>query len=79
MAALIGRENVSDGKGWFVYSAVGNEKRERHFPDCTSRGEFYDALRRDLNLPPSTSDRDVVLRLTRMTWNGTSWTDDRPI
>lgn len=76
MAAVVHAKTVAGKKLFYVYGARGNEKWEKHYPTCRSKGELYGILTAELGLPTTTPRTDVVFTLMHKTWNGSQWLDD---
>jgi DNA-binding XRE family transcriptional regulator len=76
MAALVHAKVVRGKKVWYVWGAEGNKKWERAYPQCRSRSEFYEVLRKEIGLPAGVGRTDLVFALMNKTWTGTAWVDD---
>jgi hypothetical protein len=57
------------------YIITGNGKR-RNFPGIQSKSDFYEVIRKELGLPETTSDKEIVQILLKLTWNGQEWIKD---
>ena len=76
MAALVHAKMVKGKKVWYVWGAADNRKWTRQFPDCRSRSEVYDILRKELDLPKTADSTAIVFELMYKTWTGERWEDD---
>jgi DNA-binding XRE family transcriptional regulator len=76
MGALIHAKKVKGQKIWYAWGAEGNTKWERTYPECKSRSEFYEALRKELGLPATFRKTDIFIALLSKTWTGQQWEDD---
>ncbi|MFL5341111.1 MAG: helix-turn-helix domain-containing protein [Gemmataceae bacterium] len=76
MAALIHAKVVRGKKVWYVWGAEGGQKWERPYPECHSRSEVYEVIRREIGLPATASRTDIVFALMNKTWTGSAWVDD---
>ncbi len=72
MSTLIHAIKKNNKKIYRVYGSWG----ERQFPKIKSKEELYSYLTKELNLPESTSKRDIVFILMNKSWDGSKWIDD---
>jgi hypothetical protein len=76
VAARIQSRDVGGRKVWYVWCRGRKGTWLREYPQCATRGEFYHTLRRELGLPPTARDAEVVSALADKTWRGGAWVDD---
>ena len=68
MAGLIHAKIVKGKKLWYVHGALDNDRWRKEYPECKTRSDIYDALRKDLGLPEDMDDTDIVMLLFNKTW-----------
>jgi hypothetical protein len=76
VAARIQARDEGERQVWYVWCRGRKGSWLREYPQCATRGEFYDSLRRELGLPPTSRDSEVVSALADKTWRGGAWVDD---
>jgi DNA-binding XRE family transcriptional regulator len=76
MAALVHAKVVKGKKIWYVWGAEGNTKWVREYPECASRFDLYETLRKEMDLPKTVGRTDIVFLLFNKTWTPSGWQDD---
>jgi hypothetical protein len=70
MSTIIERQ---PGKDFYTLSVNGKRK---DFPGIQSKSDFYEAVRKELGLPETASNKEIKRTLLGMTWNGQEWVKD---
>jgi hypothetical protein len=64
------------GGAFYLLSASGNQRFKRELPNCGSRSDVNDLVRRELAAAGANVGQNVATALVQWTWTGEAWRRD---